>query len=291
MRALAIFVLVGLGGIWACTTPPQPQAVVRDETPDRLPARPTTPVTVTALRSVPATLAEAPGSYADWSAMVIAGDNRANNGEITQAFDNARREVARRLVSWGFDPEDLRQYSTQADSFPDEAVNRTSMPRFSRELANLKMGTGGGCLFYITSHGTRAGVTFGENILSPEDFWDAVDRLCGRQPVITIISACHSGVFADSPWQKANRFILTAARADRTSFGCGIDNVYPYFDECFLKNAEGASSWPALAEGTRACVARREAAADLTPSEPQLFIGEEIGAAMAMWRLGGETAI
>ncbi len=222
-----------------------------------------------------------PSRYAGWSGMVIAADNRATGGELTEAFDNARRDVAKRLLQWGFPAQSLRQYSIMPERYPEEPVLRITPSRFARDLARLKMATGQGCLFYMTSHGTQAGITVNNGLLSPDEFWNAVDRLCARQPVIAIVSACHSGVFAEPRFQAPARFIFTAARADRTSFGCGKDDVYPYFDACFLEAADGAPAgqtqdWLALAEATRACVARREQAKRLTPSEPQLFVGDAI---------------
>ncbi len=249
---------------------------------ETLPARPTPPVEVAALSATAAASAppspgtNAPGAFAGWSAMVIAADNRANDGSFTNAFDNARREAARRLLAWGLRPGDLAQYSVMPEAFPEEALRRLTLSRFSRDLATLKMRTGKGCFFYLTSHGTRQGLSFNQDTLSPGQFWDTVGRLCGQQPVVAVISACHSGVFAEDQWHAPNRFIFTAARADRTSFGCGKDNEFPYFDACFLKAAETTVELSQIAERTRACVRDREATEKLLPSEPQLFVGAKI---------------
>ena len=71
--------------------------------------------------------------------------------------------------------------------------------------------------------------------------------------------------------------VLTAARRDRTSFGCGESDKYPYFDDCFLSSIDQAQDFPALAGATRECVRRREAAERVSPpSEPQVFIGAEL---------------
>ena len=56
---------------------------------------------------------------------------------------------------------------------------------------------------------------------------------------IVVISACFSGVFVPA-LAGDQRMILTAARPDRTSFGCGESDKYPYFDDCFLSSAPQA---------------------------------------------------
>ncbi len=216
------------------------------------------------------------GVLSGWSAMVIAADNRSTDGTVTEAFDNARRDAAQRLSVWGVKDGDLAQYSVMPEAFPKETLRRLTLTRFARDLARLKMRTGEGCFFYMTSHGTEQGIAFNQDLLSPDYFWGTVERLCGRQPVVAVISACHSGVFAEERWQQPNRFILTAARADRTSFGCGKDNIYPYFDACFLKAARGQGGLADIAGRTRTCVAERETRERLLPSEPQLFIGAQM---------------
>jgi hypothetical protein len=68
--------------------------------------------------------------------------------------------------------------------------------------------------------------------------------------------------------------ILTAARHDRASFGCGESDKYPFFDDCFLKAAPTAHDFAALGASVQACVAATEKATGASPpSEPQLWIG------------------
>jgi hypothetical protein len=88
-----------------------------------------------------------------------------------------------------------------------------------------------------------------------------------------VISACFSGVFIP-PLQKGDRLILTAARLDRASFGCGESDKYPYFDDCFLSSAPSAKDFAALGAAVQACVARKEKETGAEPaSEPQVWIG------------------
>ncbi|MCA6271520.1 MAG: peptidase C13, partial [Phenylobacterium sp.] len=103
-----------------------------------------------------------------------------------------------------------------------------------------------------------------------------LDRTCGARPTVAVISACFSGVFVPD-LGAANRMVLTAARPDRTSFGCGESNRYPFFDECFLQSTSSAQDFAALANQVRTCVAAREIREGVRPpSEPQVFIGPQI---------------
>jgi hypothetical protein len=93
---------------------------------------------------------------------------------------------------------------------------------------------------------------------------------------VVIVSACYSGVFINA-LAAPNRMILTAASRERTSFGCGAEETYPWFDGCVIEALPAATDFLALAAGARACVARKEQAAGITvPSDPQLFVGAEM---------------
>jgi hypothetical protein len=90
---------------------------------------------------------------------------------------------------------------------------------------------------------------------------------------VVIISACFSGVFIPV-LAASNRMIFTAARPDRTSFGCGASDKYPYFDACILQVLPGARDFSSLAPKVQACVAQREIELGAAPpSEPQVWIG------------------
>jgi hypothetical protein len=94
---------------------------------------------------------------------------------------------------------------------------------------------------------------------------------------VVILSACFSGVFIPT-LKDVNRVILTAARPDRTSFGCTQNDRYPYYDDCIISSFPKAPNFPALAAAARTCVGAREIKEGAKPpSEPQLFIGAGIG--------------
>src|SRR5207302_1931394 len=72
-----------------------------------------------------------------------------------------------------------------------------------------------------------------------------LDKSCGARPTVVVISACFSGVVVPT-LARGNRMILTAARPDRSSFGCGESDKYPYFDDCFLQSMKAAHDFPGL---------------------------------------------
>jgi hypothetical protein len=73
-----------------------------------------------------------------------------------------------------------------------------------------------------------------------------------------------------------NRIILTAARADRSSFGCAADRTYTVYDACLLGALPHAASWRAVFAETKDCVQRRERQDNETPSLPQASFGAAV---------------
>lgn len=224
--------------------------------------------------------ARAEGPFADWAAVVVAGDWRAHAGGETEAFDNARRDVAEALPKLGFSAANIRQFSTRPERYPETKPARAELGPIFETLSTLAEKAAGGCLIYYTSHGGPPGVALdveGKMMLVPPDVMaDLVNQACPNRPSVVVISACFSGVFVPALKDK-QRMILTAARRDRSSFGCGEANKYPYFDDCFLQQVGKTKNFPALGEAVQACVAKMETDTGAKPpSEPQLWIGAAI---------------
>ena len=213
--------------------------------------------------------------FKDWAAVVVAGDFHGSNGGPTEAFDNARRDVAKELRRIGFAPDNIRQFSVRPTRYKEGPLK--SEPRAIYEtLSDLSAKAKSGCLVYFTSHGAPEGVLVDQQILTPGILNRILGATCRDRPTVVIVSACFSGVFV-RPLAHPNRMILTAARPDRTSFGCGEDNVYPFFDDCLLRSTPSAKDFAALAGAVKACVAVREIAEGMKPpSEPQIWIGGEL---------------
>jgi hypothetical protein len=151
-------------------------------------------------------------------------------------------------------------------------------------LWDLSNRTHGGCLLYFSSHGSPDGVVLGESILQPSQLAKILSNSCADRPAVVVVSACFSGNFVPA-LAGANRLILTAARGDRTSFGCGQTDRYPYFDECLLSVWPRSDGFPALGREAQACVAAREKKEHVgPPSEPQMSIGANAEAELPKWR-------
>lgn len=214
------------------------------------------------------TVSPAPSRFAGWASVIVAGDWRSHTEPI-QAFDNARRDLVAGFLKAGFSRADMYDATLR----PDVAHPTTATAAVEAITATTQRATRG-CLIYFTSHGAPEGMVFGpDRIISPTMMAQLVRNWCPDRPTVLVVSACYSGIFVDG-LAAPNRMIITAARRDRTSFGCGAEATYPYFDGCIIETLPTASDFIALANATRACVKRREQAEDLTPgSEPQVSIG------------------
>jgi len=94
---------------------------------------------------------------------------------------------------------------------------------------------------------------------------------------VIIVSACYSGGFIE-PLQTTYSAIATAAAPDRTSFGCSNENDFTYFGEALLKDQlQTEYSLPVAFTLAGEAIAARESRENLTASNPQFFVGEEIG--------------
>ena len=221
----------------------------------------------------PLASARAAGPFSQWNAVVVAGDFHAHSGGPTEAFDNARRDVSKALVELGFERTAIRQFSVRPQRYRAEAPAKADAKALYEAMRTGIQAGGAGCLFYISTHGGPEGVILGQQLLRPQLLAAMLDDACAARPSVVVISACFSGVFIP-PLQKPNRLIITAARPDRASFGCGEDDKYPYFDDCFLSVAPSAHDFAALGAAVQACVARREKETGAEPaSEPQVWIG------------------
>jgi hypothetical protein len=228
--------------------------------------------------------AMAASPFSDWAAVVVAGDFHAHSGKPSEAFDNARRDVSRALLMAGFQPGNLRELSVRPQLYKDHP-GQTSVDNVYEALSDVAGKAQGGCLIYFSSHGAPSGVVVGQQILPPGVLEAMLDQACGTRPTVAIISACFSGVFVPA-LAANNRMVLTAARPDRTSFGCGESDRYPYFDDCFLRSFAQAHDFPQLGRMVQACVAAKEIETHMSPpSEPQLWIGPQLAPLLPLYAL------
>ena len=60
----------------------------------------------------------------------------------------------------------------------------------------------------------------------PDNWSHIVNNACGSKPSVIVMSSCFSGQFVPA-LAGDNRMVITAARPDRTSFGCGERIITP----------------------------------------------------------------
>ena len=230
-------------------------------------------VALAALLAAPVSAAAA-GPFSNWAAVVVSGDfHAAHTNNPTETFDNARRDVAAELIRKGFSAANVRQFSVRPELYPDTKPGKADLMPIYQGLKDLARNATGGCLVYFSSHGSPQGVVLNGQILPPALMDEMISSACGERPTIVVISACFSGVFVPQ-MASANRMILTAARPDRSSFGCSESDKYPYFDTCMLKVLPTAHDFVAVSSAVQACVAEKEQETGMRPaSEPQVYIG------------------
>jgi hypothetical protein len=118
------------------------------------------------------------------------------------------------------------------------------------------------------------------NDLGDEDLADALHE-SGIKWRVIIISACYAGGFIES-LRNPQTIVITAAAADRTSFGCSYDRDLTYFGEAFYRDAlPNARTLREAFDTTKAAIAAREQREHITPSNPQAYFGTDMEAKLA----------
>jgi len=221
-----------------------------------------------------ASLAALPGraEAEHWQAVLVAGD-------VAQpVFDNAVRAVGTWLGAQGVPETDIHRLSANAGR-RDTRIEPATLRRVLDRIASLQSKPGDGCFVFITSHGAEGGGVYlarSDDLLTPGALAQALTQGCGNVPTIVIVSSCYSGSFAHGPMVAPNRIVLTAARADRSSFGCAADRTYTDYDACLLGTLAHATTWPAVFGEVKGCVMRRERQFGERPSLPQAAFGAAV---------------
>lgn len=147
----------------------------------------------------------------------------------------------------------------------------------------------------LTSHGSKAdglSVINGSlplNDIKPDHLRRALDA-AGIQWRVIIVSACYAGTFI-KPLQTDHTLIITAADAEHTSFGCADDRDLTYFGEAFLRDALPTSgSLVDAFEIARKAIRAREREEKLTPSNPQMYLGDAMHAKLATFDGNTQTS-
>lgn len=159
-------------------------------------------------------------------------------------------------------------------------ANRANLARALEEIG-ARQGAEDLAFLFLSSHGREDLFSLdfaeaGTTDLTAAEFKAMLDD-SGIGAAVIVVSACHSGSFIDDI-QAPDRLVITAARGDRTSFGCRDGAEWTEFGQSFFDRALRAErdprkAFPLAAED----VARKESADGLTPSLPQIAEGAEIG--------------
>jgi hypothetical protein len=144
-------------------------------------------------------------------------------------------------------------------------------------------------LLYITSHGSEDHTLLLDMDPLPLDQLGATDLggILAMHPFkwkVVVVNACYSGGFVP-PLRGPGALVLTAARADRSSFGCGSDSDITYFGKAWLVDAlNHTDNFVDAFKQARSDIATWEKQDKLTPSEPQIAIGSGVEDQLALWR-------
>ena len=143
-----------------------------------------------------------------------------------------------------------------------------------------KMGPEDLLFLHMTSHGSKDhkfSVLFESmrlNDLSAKRIGEIVNG-AGLPWRVVVVSACFSGGYIED-LKSPRAMVITAASADRTSFGCENGREYTYFGEAYYRDSLTDGDYRAAFERAVPLVREREESQGYEHSEPQIWVGEEI---------------
>jgi Peptidase C13 family len=135
-------------------------------------------------------------------------------------------------------------------------------------------------VLFITTHGSKKLLSvyfprFSLNHISPERLARMLDQ-SGIKNRILIISACHAGSFIPR-LTGPNTLIMTAAHAERTSFGCDNEREWTFFGDALFNHAlRSTRSFPDAFEKARSLILKWEKERKMIHSDPQISVGAAI---------------
>jgi hypothetical protein len=146
-------------------------------------------------------------------------------------------------------------------------------------------------VLFLTSHGSKEATLqvslspFDLQGLSADYLKQALDD-SGIQWRVVVISACYSGSFINT-LADDKTIVITAADSDKKSFGCNDNREFTYFAEAFFSDELDGNNnrdFVSAFYNARESIGEREKIEDISPSAPQIYIGESIKIKMeATW--------
>lgn len=208
------------------------------------------------------------------------GSQRVFAGEIGTAANVAAEKFSTR-------PRELRLVNDRRDL---EKYPLASAPALKHALLSLgrHMDRDQDVLFLaLSSHGSEDGwLTVTQEDL---EYWSqlgagelrAMLDESGIRWRVIVVSACYAGSFIDA-LRDDHTIVITAAAADRTSFGCSDENEITEFGGAFYRDAlPDAPNLRAAFETARTRVAEQEKAQGREASNPQAWFGPLLEAKLA----------
>ena len=135
-------------------------------------------------------------------------------------------------------------------------------------------------VLYSTSHGEPdVGLVYrdrqrGAGVISPPRLASMLSSLGVRNRLL-ILQACFSGQFVPA-LKDTSTIVVTAAAADRSSFGCQAGNDWTFFGDALVNHAlRQPLPLDIQLQRASALIAAAESRNDLTPSNPQVSTGAE----------------
>ena len=211
-------------------------------------------------------------------------------GDASQAVFAKEVAYARTLTDEKLDTRDrsLNLVNNPATAEVTPIASVTNLNTALRHIGQLMDPAEDVLMLFLTSHGSddfELAVNFAPlalNPLTPAQLKADLDE-SGIKWRIIIVSACYSGGYV-AGLRDPYTVVMTAAAADRTSFGCDTDRDFTYFGEAYFRDelAQGVPLLRAFANAA-AHIAQRERTEGLMPSLPQLYVGEEMAARLPLW--------
>ncbi|MBP6551746.1 MAG: hypothetical protein KA221_00290 [Vitreoscilla sp.] len=213
-------------------------------------------------------------AQAAWHAIMVSGDDSIRN------FDNSRDALGELFAAKGLAAENQHhlnsQFSLEAKPPADQATLQALALSFTQLNIRPEQDA---CLFYVSSHGKQGDGVYMKRVhdgqLTPAQLNTALNWTCGTAPTVVMVSACYSGQFIQ-PLHADNRIIMTAASAQRPSFGCSEAQEYTFWDGCVIDHFERSSTWENLYTNVKQCIAQKEQQLGYPASQPQAYFGKNM---------------
>ena len=202
-------------------------------------------------------------------ALTLAGDGK-------QSVFMREADYVSRLMRERFGAHGSISLINHRDHLADRPLaTRENLTRVVQALA-ARSGEEDLIFIYLTSHGSRRHeLNLDQPRLQladlPASELAALLAPLKQRNKVVVISACYSGGFIP-PLKDEKTLVMTAARADRVSFGCSEENDFTYFGRALFAEALGETDNLERAfELAKERVAEREQSDGFEPSEPQIW--------------------